>query len=50
VRAARIEVEATGDRRSLEALYLDLREIAKQHGLRIEIELGRDAPNRELST
>jgi hypothetical protein len=30
-----IEVGAAGDRQSLEVLYLELRQVAKQHGLKI---------------
>lgn len=37
-------VTAQGDRRTLEALYLELRELAKQHGLEIECRLSRSAP------
>jgi hypothetical protein len=39
---AAIDVRANGSRRSLEALYLELRELAKQHGLQIEYQLTRD--------
>ena len=42
--AASIEVTANGDRRSLEALYLELRELAKQSGLEIEYRLTREKP------
>jgi hypothetical protein len=35
-----IVVTAHGDRRALEALYLQLRELAKQKGLKIECLLG----------
>ena len=41
---ATIEVTANGSRRSLEALYLELRELAKQHGLEIEYRLSRSKP------
>jgi hypothetical protein len=34
-----IEVGADGDRQSLEVLYLELRQVAKQHGLKIEYRL-----------
>jgi hypothetical protein len=39
-----IEVTANGSRRSLEALYLELRELAKRHGLAIEYRLSRSKP------
>jgi hypothetical protein len=39
-----IEVTAHGDRRALEALYLELRELAKQKGLKIELRLTASEP------
>ena len=42
--AADINIKACGDRRSLEALYLELRELAKQNGLRIEYRLSPTKP------
>jgi hypothetical protein len=41
---ANIVVTAHGDRRALEALYLQLRELAKQKGLKIECRLGMGSP------
>jgi hypothetical protein len=41
---SRIDVTAQGDRRSLEALYLELRELAKQKGLKIEYRLSLTDP------
>jgi hypothetical protein len=41
---AAIEVTASGSRRSLEELYLELRELAKQHGLEIEYRLSKEKP------
>ena len=40
----KIEVTALGDRRTVEAIYLELRELAKQHHLKIEYRLTRSAP------
>jgi len=34
-----IDVSAQGDRRTIEALYLELRELAKQNGLKIAYRL-----------
>jgi hypothetical protein len=39
-----IEVTASGSRRALEELYLELRELAKQHGLEIEYRLSKEKP------
>lgn len=39
-----IEVTAHGDRRVLEALYLELRELAKQKELKIELRLTASEP------
>ena len=39
-----IEVTASGDRRSLEVLYLELRQLAKQNGLKIEYRLTQQKP------
>jgi hypothetical protein len=39
-----INITAHGDRRTLEALYLQLREMAKQNGLRIEYRLSLTKP------
>jgi hypothetical protein len=39
-----IEVKAHGDRRVLEALYLELRELAKQKGLKIKLRLSASEP------
>lgn len=44
VALASIEVAANGSRRSLEALYLELRELAKEHGLEIEYRLSKSKP------
>lgn len=44
VAPASIEVTANGSRRSLEALYLELRELAKQHGLEIEYQVSKSKP------
>lgn len=35
-----IEITANGDRRALEAIYLELRDLAKRTGLKIEYRLG----------
>jgi hypothetical protein len=37
----KVEVTALGDRRTVESLYLELRALAKQHGLQIEYQLKR---------
>lgn len=42
--AADISITAQGDRRMLEALYLELRELAKQKGLEIEYRLTLNKP------
>ena len=42
--AASIEVTAKGSRRALEALYLELRELAKQNGLEVEYRLSTNKP------
>jgi hypothetical protein len=39
-----IHVAAYGDRCALEALYLELREMAKRSGLKIEFQLERTPP------
>jgi hypothetical protein len=39
-----VEVTAKGSRGSLEELYLELRELAKQHGLEIEYRLSKERP------
>jgi hypothetical protein len=39
-----IEVTANGNRRSLEALYLEIGELAKKHGLKIEYRLTKTKP------
>ena len=39
-----ISITAHGDRRTLEALYLQLRELAKQNGLQIEYRLSLSKP------
>jgi hypothetical protein len=41
-----IDVEAYDDRRAIESLYLDLREIAKQRGVKIECQLTTTEPRR----
>jgi hypothetical protein len=41
---ADIAVTARGDRRKLEALYLELRELAKQMGLKVEYRLSLSKP------
>lgn len=43
--AAHINVSADGDRRTLESLYLDLCELAKQNGLKVEWRLTRNKPD-----
>jgi hypothetical protein len=42
--AADIGIRTSGDRRTLEALYLELRELAKQNGLKIEYRLALTKP------
>lgn len=39
--SATIEVSANGNRRSLEALYLEICELAKKSGLKVEYRLNR---------
>jgi hypothetical protein len=39
-----IDVAARGDRRALEALYLELRELGRQTGLKVELQLTRSGP------
>jgi len=39
-----IDVTAQGDRRTIEALYLELRELAQQNGLKIEYRLSFAKP------
>ncbi len=41
---ADINITAQGDRRTLEALYLELRELAKQNGLKVEYRLSLTKP------
>jgi len=41
---ADINITAQGDRRTLEALYLELRQLAKQNGLKIEYRLSLTKP------
>lgn len=43
-------VTAQGDRRTLEAIYLELRELAKRHGLEIEYRLSPNAPEDTLDS
>jgi len=40
-------ITARGDRRTLEALYLQLRELAKQNGLQIEYQLSLSKPTEQ---
>ncbi|MEA2905960.1 MAG: hypothetical protein QOI12_3347 [Alphaproteobacteria bacterium] len=42
---ADINITAQGDRRTLEVLYLELRELAKQNGLQIEYRLNLSKPD-----
>jgi hypothetical protein len=42
--AERIEITAHAPRAELEALYLELLELAKQHGLEIDYRLSKDKP------
>jgi hypothetical protein len=42
--SSQVEVTARGDRHALEALYLELRELAKQNGLQIEYRLTAGKP------
>jgi len=39
-----IKISAQGDRRALEAVYLELREIAAQKGLKVEYRLSLSKP------
>jgi hypothetical protein len=41
---AAIEIMAHGSRGSLESLYLELRQLAKQHGLEIEYRVSKNKP------
>jgi hypothetical protein len=41
---ADINITATGERRALEAFYLELRQLAKQNGLKIEYRLSVTKP------
>jgi hypothetical protein len=41
---AGISITAQGDRRAIEALYLQLRELAEQRGLKIEYRLSLSKP------
>jgi hypothetical protein len=45
--AADIKILAQGDRRDLEALYLQLREVAQQNGLKIEYQLSLSKPTAQ---
>ena len=40
-----IEISAHGDRRELEAWYLEMKQLAKQHGLEIEFTLSKEKPD-----
>jgi predicted ATP-dependent protease len=42
-----IDVTAQGDRRTIEALYLELRELAQQSGLKIEYRLSFTKPESQ---
>jgi len=42
--AADIEISAHGNRRMLEAVYLELRELAQQSGLKVEYRLTMNKP------
>lgn len=44
-RCTKIEVSLNGNRRSLEALYLDINEVAKKHGLKVEFRLSKKKPD-----
>ena len=44
---ADIKVTAQGDRRTVEAIYLELRELAKRNGLKIDYRLSVNKPHRE---
>jgi hypothetical protein len=44
---ADIKVSARGDRRALETLYLELRELAARNGLKIEYRLSVGKPDGE---
>jgi hypothetical protein len=41
---ADINITAKGDRRTLEAIYLELREVAQQYGLKIKYRLTQTEP------
>lgn len=41
-----VEISANGDRRELEAWYLEIRQLAKQYGLEVEFTLSKDKPER----
>jgi hypothetical protein len=43
--SAAVEITANGSRGSLEALYLELRELAKQHGLEVEYRVSKNKPD-----
>jgi len=45
--AVDIHIAAHGDRGALEALYLELREMAKRKGLKVELELQRTEPSAD---
>lgn len=46
-----VEVSAGGDRQSVEAIYLELRHLAREHGLKIDYELkqGADDPSPQAT-
>jgi hypothetical protein len=47
---ADINITAQGDRRTLETLYLELRELAKQNGLKIEYRLTQTKPGDQADS
>ena len=50
VDSARIEVVVNGNRRSLEALYLEVCELAKRNGLKVEYRLTKGKPADQPET
>jgi hypothetical protein len=46
-KAVDIKVSAHGDRRTLEMLYLELCDLAKQNGLKVEWRLARGKPEEQ---
>ena len=48
--SAVIEVSAHGNRRSLEAIYLELCQLAKDNGLKVEYQLTRKKPEDPAET